>query len=221
MNWLSYLLLFWLLWRVGKAWRERKKPELYVLDAWRNGALALAHPMAVARIENGFADAPLPRLSDELALSLRPLLLHYFGLRNEMSDAQIRSTLRREIGARWFRFDLEALSADDAPRDALAFACARLAFSVRLAALLGWLDEETQWSILGQNAQRARMCFDSWFDYGTAWARGRRQWLARSRADGLGVPFGEPQVRAWLADVRHPWNTLPWAQPLSPASAGG
>lgn len=213
MNWLSLLLFFWLLRLLFKAFRERRKPALYALDARRNHLLALAHPMAMARIENGFADAPLPCLSDQLARSLRPLILHYFGLRNELSDAQIRSTLLRQIDSRWFRIDLEALSADDAPRDALAFACARLAFAVRVAALLGWIDEETQWSVLGQNAQRAQACFDGWADYAMAWSRGRRQWLARSRADSLGVPFGEPQLRAWLADRKHPWNNMPWILP--------
>lgn len=212
MSWLSFLLLGWLVSLCIKSYRESRKPPFYALDARCNWLLAFAHPMAAARIANGFADTRQPRLADELSRSLRPVILHYFGLRNDLNDGQIRLALARQLKARWFRSDLDALTADDSPRDAMAFACARLTFAVRAACLLGWCDEETQWHVLEANAQRALACFNGWFDYGTAWARGRQQWLAHSRADGLGVPFGEAQVRAWLADCQHPWNQYSWIE---------
>lgn len=188
-------------------------PEPYALDPRHNRILALAHPMAFHRIEGGFANCDLPGAEDELARQLRPLLLHFFALRGTLDDAGIRAALNQSIHSRWFRIDLDALHPEDDPRDAMAFACARVTFAVRAAAMLGWLDEETHWQILRQNAQRASDCFESWRDYGESWARGRRQWVSRARADSLGFAFDETLVARWVNSPHHPWGRMPWETP--------
>lgn len=226
--WLVFALGFWLLawiawrlllWVLGPFLRWYGRPRLrrqYVLDGHWNWALALADPMAFARIKGGFADAGMPLLSEPLQQSLRPALLHLLGLRGDLSDAQVRATLPAQLQERWYRMDLDALRPDDSPRDAMALACARVAFATRTAALLGWLDEATHWHILHHNAQRAADCFQGWEDFGKAFARGRQQWVAHSRADSLGVAFTEQDVAQWVANRDHPWNWLPWPLPPPP-----
>lgn len=112
--------------------------------------------------------------------------------------------------ASWFTLDLQRLQAGDDPHAAMAFACARVAFHVRCAWLLGWLDEALHQQILHLNACRARDCFDSWQAFGQAYARGRSQWLARGRADVLGRSVTPEEVQQWVADPRHPWHAMPW-----------
>ncbi len=226
--WLVFALGFWLLawiawrllrWVLGPFLRWYGRPRLrqqYVLDEHWNWALALADPMAFARIKGGFADAGMPRLSEPLQQSLRPALLHLLGLRGDLSDAQVRASLPAQWQGRWFRMDLDALRPDDLPREAMALACARVAFATRTAALLGWLDEATHWHILHHNAQRAADCFQGWEDFGRAFARGRQQWVAHSRADSLGLAFTEQDVAQWVADRDHPWHWLPWPLPPPP-----
>lgn len=218
LGWLLYRLLAllfrlarWLWRRMQGALRARREAMRYVGDAQRLQALALAHPVAVARVGRRFGD-PDWRRGDhgDLARQLGPVLLHVLGLRSGMDDAALRAAVSARLDGAWFHLDLDALQAQDEPAAALAFACARTAFCVRLAGLLGWLDGETQWRILLHNARRAAECFESWQDYGSAWARGRRQWTAGSRDDSLGIAFDEEQVRAWLDDARHPWHALPW-----------
>lgn len=214
--WLAWRLLLWVL---GPFLRWYARPRLrrqYVLDDHWNWTLALADPMAFGRIKGGFTDAPMPQLADSLQQSLRPALLHLLGLRSDVDDAQLRATLPARLQACWYRIGLDALRPDDTPRDALALACARVAFATRTAALLGWLDEATQWQILHHNAQRAADCFASWKDFGTAYARGRRQWVAHSRADSLGVAFTEEEVAQWVSNRDHPWHWLPWPLPPLP-----
>jgi hypothetical protein len=214
--WLAWRLLLWVL---GPFLRWYARPRLrrqYVLGAHWNWTLALAHPMAFGRIQGGFADARLPLLTPSLQQSLRPALLHLLGLRSDMDDAQLRATLPARLQACWFRIGLDALRPDDAPRDVLALACARVAFATRTAALLGWLDEATQWQVLHHNAQRAADCYANWEDFGKAYARGRRQWVAQSRADSLGAAFTENDVAQWVANRDHPWHWLPWPLPPLP-----
>lgn len=216
MIYLSGLLILGIVFYVMKQRIDRfvsGLPQPYALDARHNRILALAHPMAFHRIQEGFANRALPTAADELARQLRPLLLHFFDLRSTMDDAEIRAALNQRIHSRWFRIDLDALHPEDDPRAAMAFACARVTFAVRAAAMLGWLDEATHWQILYQNAQRASDCFASWLDYGESWARGRRQWVSRARADSLGIAFDEAQVARWVASPRHPWGSMPWQTP--------
>lgn len=224
MSWFFALLTGWLLIRLAGrmiGWLRARfgtsTPRLsYQLQPEENWALALAHPIAAAQIEGGFADDSLPTIHEDLARFLRPQLLHLFGLPTNLSEEQIRARLPSRLDAHWFRFDLDTLHADDDPHAAMAFACARVTFAVRTAAMLGWIAADQQWRILHQNADRAGHCFRGWLDYGTAWARGRHQWITRARADSLGTSFSEDDVRQWLRDRRHPWRTASWPEAPTP-----
>ena len=224
MSWIFAILLAWILHsriQAVLAWLQRPRAEEpalfkglhYGFDSRRNWVLSLAHPLALAHGVTGFAATDVLPTDPAMVQSFRPALLHVFGLRNSLNDAELRQALGQKLRSHWFQIDLEALRPQDDPRDALAFACARLTFAVRMVTLLGWLDEETQWYVLYQNAQRANECFSSWLDYAGAWSRGRKQWVSSSRADSLGVAFSEQQVHAWLADVSHPWSQWPWNVP--------
>lgn len=225
--WLLYRLLCMLvrlglrLWRGGRrALRQRRERLRYVGAAPQMQALALAHPMALARVDRRYAD-PHWRTNDteDLARMLGPVLLHVLGLRPGLDAAALRMAVTERLQRDWLRLDLEALRPQDDPLDALAFACARTAFCVRLAGLLGWLDEPLQWRLLGHNARRAAECFSGWQAYGEAWARGRSQWLAAARDDSLGVAFTQADVQAWLADRHHPWHALAWGEGAGTARA--
>ncbi|WKB55511.1 DUF1266 domain-containing protein [Eleftheria terrae] len=182
----------------------------------QEAVLSLAHPVVLHRLPTvGLPPSP-PADVQTLERQLRPALLHLFKLRMEMSPAQVRAAVAEQLRAGWFRLDLDALRPEDEPRDALAFACARVAFAVQAAAWLGWIDEALWRQVSSQNARRAHDCFDSWQDYGTAWARGRRQWVAGARADSLGVAFDEAQAHAWAQDGTHPWGRLPWSALVMP-----
>ncbi|WP_374351520.1 DUF1266 domain-containing protein [Chitinimonas sp.] len=196
------------------------KPQAprYVLGPGQNAALALAHPQAVGAMDGGFADEVAPRLSDNLVASLRRVLLHELGLRAELDDAALKAALPQRLASQWYRLTLDKLRDDDDPRAALAFACARVTFLCRTAALIGWLDEASEWQILQLNLLRASECFGSWQDYGSAWARGRRQWVANSRADSLGQSFSEQDVARWVKQSQHPWHDLPWPTPQQAAA---
>ncbi|MCW7540112.1 DUF1266 domain-containing protein [Aquabacterium sp. A7-Y] len=220
MKWLIALLIaWWLLRRLRRLWRSlietgrevaAERARLAGFDELRLLALALARPTAAARVPWDFERPGSPPNRDDLERQVRPALLHLFALRATMSDEQIREALAQSLRTGWFRIDLDKLRPEDDARDAVAFACARVAFGVRLAGMLNWIDEATQWQVLEQNARRAQDCFESWLDYGTAWARGRRQWILGSRADSLGVPFDEVQVRVWVNEADHPWGSRPW-----------
>lgn len=183
-------------------------------SAARNWALALAHPMAYHAMQGGFAN-DLKGADEELAKQLRPMVLHHVGLRTDLNDAQARQQLHDALRQRWFTLDLQRLHRSDAPRPAMAFACARVTFFVRSAFLLGWLEEDAHWAILLLNAQRAQECFSSWQDYGHAFALGRAQWIAQGRTDLRGTSFTTEAVDEWVAEPQHPWHAMPWDVPLS------
>lgn len=84
------------------------------------------------------------------------------------------------------------------------------------AAPLGRLEEATQWQILHHNPQRPADCFQGRQDFGVAFARGRRQWVAHSQVDSLGVAFTEEEVAQWVGNRDHPRDWLPWPPPPPP-----
>ncbi|NHZ89414.1 DUF1266 domain-containing protein [Massilia sp. CCM 8733] len=194
--------------------RPPKKPGSaklrYKFDARQNRALALAHPVAQARDLAAFANPKAPGLTPQQAQALRASLLHILGLRANIDDDAIRAALPDLLRRQWFRIDLERLRPEDDARAAMAFASARVAFAVRSATLLGWLDPALQWEVLYQNAQRASDCFGSWREFGAALARGRQQWIAGARADSLGVAFDEARLAQWLGTRGHPWRSMAW-----------
>ncbi|MGP1630655.1 MAG: DUF1266 domain-containing protein [Giesbergeria sp.] len=211
--WLLGRLISWMLrpWRRRRALRKKTGRVVdYRLTAERNRALALAHPMAFQAMEGGFADRPMKVLDDSHVQLLRPLTLHHFGLRTDLSESAIHEQLPQLVKTRWFSQDLDQLIPGDQPRDAMAFACARAAFFVRSAALLGWIDESLQWKILQLNAGRAKDCFSDWQDFGRAYARGRNQWVGAGRSDALGQRISEPDLNKWLKSGWHPWKKWRW-----------
>ena len=186
-------------------------------SAERNWALALAHPMAYHAMQGGFA-SDLNGADEALTQQLRPMVLHHLGLRTDLNDEQARQQLPDAMRQRWFTLDLQRLHRSDDARAAMAFACARVAFFVRSARLLGWVEEVPHWEILMLNAQRAQQCFDSWQNFGSAYAQGRQQWLAQGRADVLGKAITAEEVAQWVIEPRHPWHAMNWQQPFEPAA---
>lgn len=184
----------------------------------RNWALALAHPTAYHAMQGGFA-SDLNGADEALTKQLRPMILHHLGLRTDLSEEQVCQQLPDALRQRWFMLDLQRLQRSDEPRAAMAFACARVTFFVRCAHLLGWLDEAAQWQVLMLNAQRAQECFDSWPDFGHAYARGRAQWVAQGRSDVLGKVVTAEEVDLWVAEEKHPWHCMDWRLPLDAAEA--
>ncbi|RSZ57179.1 DUF1266 domain-containing protein [Massilia atriviolacea] len=224
MSFAAIVVLAWLIHGMVKRFSGRPadtRPEKpgnhklrYKFDARQNWALALAHPIASARAIGAYADPKARGLSPQQAQALRASLLHILGLRASAQDDAIRSALPELLRQHWYRIDLDRLRPDDDARAALAFASARVAFAVRAATLLGWLDPALQWEVLYQNAQRARDCFGSWQEFGAALARGRQQWIVGARADSLGAAFDEARLAQWLGSRGHPWRSMPWHGPV-------
>ncbi|NHZ78519.1 DUF1266 domain-containing protein [Massilia sp. CCM 8695] len=217
MNWLILLLFLWVMRRLYvlirnriRSWTGSATRVRYKFDARQNRALALAHPIASARALVAYANPKAPAPTAEQAQALRASLLHIIGLRASMQDDAVKAALPELLRRHWFRIDLDRLRPEDDPRAAMAFASARVAFAVRTASLLGWLDPALQWEVLFQNAQRANDCFASWEEFGAALARGRQQWIAGARADSLGAAFDEATLAQWLASRSHPWRSMPW-----------
>lgn len=213
-------LALWLVWKCIKAFRQQfgsdaiqqstRLQSNYRLTPAHNWALALAHPMAFNAMKGGFADSDLPEATDDLANRLRPMALHGFGLRTDLDQTAIQRQLPDLLRTRWWQFDLDKLQAGDDPRAAMAFACARISFFVRTAAMLGWITADQQWQLLQLNAERARDCFASWEDFGVAYAQGRAQWVAKGRADALGRALAPEEIQQWLQHPEHPWCAYPW-----------
>lgn len=193
-------------WMVRFALQLRPEP----LPARRRWALALAQPFAAAtRFGTFYVSADLV-LTDAMRARFRPQLLHQMGLRTDASGDDARAHLAGTLEAHWFRADLHELLPTDDPRAALAFACARTAFLVRMTMLMGWVEPQVAWRVLLLNAQRAQDCFASWEDFGRAFIEGRRQWVAAFRADPFGKPFDEQALDGWLTSRNRGWRSLPW-----------
>jgi len=104
----------------------------------------------------------------------------------------------------------EQLATQGRVRDALAFDCARTAFLVRCIALLGWVPESQAWLVLFLNAQRAQDSFESWEDFGLAYARAREHWLRLSSQDGPASTRTMMEVHEHLRNPEGSWLALPW-----------
>ncbi|MDS0790989.1 DUF1266 domain-containing protein [Burkholderia pseudomultivorans] len=156
---------------------------------------------------------PLPDAQrEQLARQVRREL----DLPAELPDAQVaahvQSALKgwiRGVGRSHEGF-YEQLAAKGRVRDALAFDCARTAFLVRCVALLGWVPEPQAWLVLLLNAQRAQDSFDSWEDFGLAYARARQHWLRGSGQDGPASSRATLEVREYLRNASGNWLSLPW-----------
>jgi hypothetical protein len=178
-------------------------------------ALALALPMVEATEESGFFETETKELTAATREKFRAPFLHYMECRADADDAAARAHFQKTLVATWPAADLHGAAASDAPRPTLAFAICRLAFFLRNAALLGWIDPEIAWYVLLLNAQRARECFADWEDFGRAYLAGRAQWLAQYRADPLGGPCDEKRLQHWRQEGV--WKHQPWP-PADPAA---
>ncbi|WP_284337218.1 DUF1266 domain-containing protein [Comamonas sp. NoAH] len=221
--WGLFLLLVWLIHKaLGRAQRMRSEGHVNNYRAGSeelNIALALAHPLAFHCVHGGIADEQVMPPDDHLAQQLRPMLLHHLGLRTDLDDVQIQKQFPDQLRQRWFKLDLQQPHSSDDPRASMAFACARVAFFVRCAHMMGWVPKGLHEDILRLNARRARDCFGGWLEFGNAYARGRQQWVALGRSDILGVEFSQADVSQWLQSDSHPWNALPWQPDVAPSTA--
>ncbi|MDR3158695.1 MAG: DUF1266 domain-containing protein [Zoogloeaceae bacterium] len=192
------VFFFWFFHGVWKIIRQTQAEDKARFNGPHGFALALALPMVEARAQTGFFEIATDSLTPDTVELFRPPFLHYMDCRADADDAAARAHLLETLESTWFLADLRALMPGDDPRAALAFATCRLAFFIRNAALMGWIEKETAWRVLLLNAQRARETFASWQDYGRAYLAGRRQWVTQYRADPLGKSHAENATQGWL-----------------------
>ena len=206
----------WMLWR---AFRPR---GAQLFSQRRHWSLLLARPMADAMEVEGFYSSACDHFTEQAQTILRAALLHQAGIRSNCNDEAVRSHFSATLEQQWYNLDLQALMTGDEPRAAMAFACVRVAFLVRCALLMRWLEPDLAWRVLLLNAQRAQDCFDSWEDFGKAYQLGREQWVAAFRVDSLGEAFHEQHLRQLLTPGSGAWADVPWNTPaaLTPALAG-
>lgn len=203
----------WLLWR---AFRPRSAPLFSQRKHW---SLLLARPMADAMGIVGFYSPACDHFNEPAQKTLRVALLHQAGIRSHCDDEAVRAHFSATLEQQWYSLDLQALTAGDEPRAAMAFACARVTFLVRCALLMRWLEPNLAWRVLLLNAQRAQDCFDSWEDFGKAYQQGREQWVAAFRVDSLGEAFHEQHLQQLLTTGSGAWANISWRPPaaLDPA----
>jgi hypothetical protein len=195
----------WLLWR---AFRPSGSASLFSYR--KHWSLLLAKPMADAMEIEGFYSPSFNQFTEQAQTTLRPVLLHQAGLRSSLNDEEVRAHFSATFEQQWYSLDLQALTTEDEPRAALAFACVRVAFLVRCALLMRWLEPELAWRVLLLNAQRAQDCFESWADLGNAYKLGRAQWVETFRVDSLGKAFQEQQLQQLLASGSGAWAVTHW-----------
>lgn len=200
----------WLLWRV---FRARGGASLF--SPCKHWSLLLARPMADAMEIEGFYSPACAPFTEEAQTTVRAALLYQAGIRSNFDDEAVREHFSATLEQQWYSLDLQALTAEDEPRAAMAFACARVAFLIRCALLMRWLEPELAWRVLLLNAQRAQDCFDSWADFGSAYKLGREQWVATFRVDSLGEAFHEQHLRQLLAAGSGAWADIYWQTPAA------
>ncbi|MDR1888554.1 MAG: DUF1266 domain-containing protein [Zoogloeaceae bacterium] len=209
---LGVVLTFWWMYFVlQKFLRPPQIPEVRrPFQGRKQWALALAQPMVEAAGVEGFFEVTTDGLTKETRARLRTAFLHYMEFRANASDEEIRQRLKATLETAWFRADLRNLQPTDDPAAALAFACVRMAFFVRNATLLGWIDATTAWRVLLLNAQRAQDCFTGWAHFARAYCAGRQQWISAYRADLLGGNFTRTDVQRYRDTPASLWFNLPW-----------
>jgi hypothetical protein len=203
-------LLIGIVWFCYELWRIFCPAPPPRFSPWKNWALALAQPMVDAVKMTGFFEANTEDMTEHTRALFRTSFLHQMGLRTDTSNEYVQQYLARTFELQWFRIDLQKLMPTDDPRAALAFACVRTAFFTRNAMNMKWLDVETAWRVLLQNARRAQECFTGWEDFGRAYIIGRRQWVMALRADALGSTFEEIHLSQLLAPPKGAWSALVW-----------
>jgi len=212
---LFYILVFagGFLWEAGKLWRGMRqaanRPSFFafvghllwhgITKYWRRmpsqtvGRLPPSAELAGALTR--FDAAPL---TEAQAILLRPLVLHWLGLRTDITDSRMAIELPKILRQRWYALDLQHMDAGSAPHAVLAFACLRCAFYLRAAAALGWLDSDLYSQITHLNVLRVRECFADWPSFCQAYDLGCKHWSASGRSDILGEHLNPECLRPWL-----------------------
>jgi len=130
---------------------------------------------------------------------LRPLLLHWLGLRTDLDDVQIGVDVPTLLRQRWFSLGLETRAGVSDPRAAMAFACLRLVIYLRAVVLMGWLEMPLYTQIGELNVRRIRECFnDDWPAFVTACHQGRQQWQASGRSDVFADYLDPELLGGWM-----------------------
>ena len=206
-------------WMLCRAFRPR---GAQLFSQRRHWSLLLARPMADAMEVEGFYSSACDHFTEQAQTVIRAALLHQAGIRSNCNDEAVRSHFSATLEQQWYNLDLQALMTGDEPRAAMAFACVRVAFLVRCALLMRWLEPDLAWRVLLLNAQRAQDCFDSWEEFGKAYQLGREQWVAAFRVDSLGEAFHEQHLRQLLTPGSGAWADAPWNThaALTPTLAG-
>jgi len=159
-------------------------------------AAADAEPVtgaSIPELAQLLTDPQTHTLNEHQRARLRPLVL-----RTDLGAEQIADQVPGVLRQRWFTLDLQHLSNDTDPHAALAFAGLRVAFYLRAARLLGWLDESLYTALTDLNARRTRECFEDWPAFSRACIEGGAQWQARGRTDIFGDHLVPDQLWPWL-----------------------
>jgi len=189
---LYWLLLFFtisfvggFLWGAGQEW-------------WRMRHATASTPPLSAELAQTLSTPHAEPLSEAQAALLRPLVLHWLGLRTDTSDSRITAELPKTLRQRWYAMDLQHMNTGSTPEALLAFACLRCAFYLRAAAALGWLDSDLYNHITHLNVLRVRECFADWPAFCQAFEQGRSHWRTSGRSDIFGEHLNPERLRLWL-----------------------
>jgi len=187
-------------------WREERRRSFRNTKPKRSSPSNLltlpasaAHPgVSIAELLAPLYDTQTTSLTPTQAAHLRPLVLHWLGLRTDLADTAAAPQTAQTLRQRWFTLDLQHLDQDSDLRAALAFASLRVAVYLRAAHLLGWLDDAFYHTLKTLNTRRARDCCADWVSFLDTCATGRAQWQAHGRTDILGESLDPGQLRPWL-----------------------
>jgi len=227
-RWLVPVVWVALWWALRNRAGRGQRGEASAAPARRRWALALADIQLRRNDLPCGSEVLAMELPSERRQALRHAVLNELGIDPKLDDGAARSRVHQALRA-WpqgprqediqFYFHM---ATDGKVRDAIAFQAARVAFLVRCAAALQLCDEQRAWMVLLLNAQRAQDTFQSWQDFGDAYARARAEWLTLHEGTTTSQR-ARMEVAQYLADARSNWCTLPWSayrifdpQPLAP-----
>jgi len=166
-------------------------------EIWRTRRAANA-PTPSAQLARALTTPDSPPLTAEQVTMLRPLALHWIGLRTDLADNRIPAEVPKTLRQRWYTLDLHYAGAGSNPHAALAFACLRCAFYLRATAALGWLEATLYSQLTHLNVLRIRECFADWPTFCHAYQQGRNHWQTSGRTDIFGEHLTPEQLQAWL-----------------------
>ncbi|MFC0178835.1 DUF1266 domain-containing protein [Thorsellia kenyensis] len=176
----------------------------------------LGHPFAYQNIKGRYylSCAKYGEFAPEKELIniWKPTLLAYLNISYTLSNRPIEEMITERFTQNWYRLGLMDCHDDDDIAAAIAFATAKLSFTLQLSLLLNFIDNGTHGKLMALNAIRARDCFGSWQEYAEALSKGRIQYLNNGHTDYIGSKITLQMVNEWLNDKKHPWHTISWPQ---------